>query len=181
MRSAWIKVVVGCFALLLSLILLWVAERNYHGDYYLAPSSMKWSAFPVLITRRNSSHSAALNNDDNTMVAFIYGPHDCYPNREAMDGWHKAAAIVETAHSFNILTERSATSAERYLSVFPTPYRTRLDSSGWFQDKFELEDTPAVILFSERRPSQVIYPTRSALNNFDRQHIVQEFSRFDTL
>lgn len=99
MRSAWIKVIVGCFALLASLILFWVAERNHHGDYHLAPSNMKWDAFPVLLTGNDSSPSATLDNDENTIVAFIYGPHDCYPNREAMDGWHEAVATVETAHS----------------------------------------------------------------------------------
>lgn len=181
MRSALVKVGVGLAALLASLVLWWTVEQNAYGDHTLAPTDVPWDDFPVVLGGEEDVPVASAEDSVAGMVIFVYGPHDCYTNREAMDSWHAAAAQVETVESLNVLLERGPTAARRYLSEFTTPYPTRLDATGWFRSELELIDTPAVVLLAEDGIGHVIYPTQSALTDIDRQRYINQIRNIDKL
>ncbi|PQJ35456.1 hypothetical protein BSZ35_13330 [Salinibacter sp. 10B] len=136
---------------------------------------MNWDAFPVVLN--NKAADAPLPPAEEATVVFFYSPYQCYSSRDAMHGWHRAASQVEEVHAVNVLQERSRLSARRYLNTFTTPYRTRLDTIGWFQTTFDLSTTPAVILMSEDEKKEVIYPTATSLSNEQRRRHVQQIVR----
>ena len=105
------------------------------------------------------------------VMFFVYRPHDCYRNRAAMEGWHRVAASFEQVEAVNVLKERGATPARRYLSEFATPYPTRLDTTEWFNHTLGVESTPAVVLVSEDEKPRIISPSEQRSDN-DRRRLL---------
>ena len=105
------------------------------------------------------------------MVFFVYRPHDCYTNREAMDSWHKLAASHEQVQAINVFKERGATPARRYLSEFATPYPTRIDTTEWFNHTLGVDRTPAVVLISEDEKPRIISPSEQR-SDTDRRRLL---------
>lgn len=172
MQGAIVKFGSGTVVLLVSLVFWWTTEDPSPEYTGISPSEIEWAAFPVLQTG-DDARSQRLPRKGRAKVLFIYSPHQCYSNRNAMDGWHRAARQVEEVQAANVLLERGRLSAQRYLNAFSTPYRTRLDSTGWFRNTLDLSTTPAVVLLSVDGPEDIFYPTDSPLSDEQRQRHVQ--------
>jgi len=171
MQRILIKFGVGAGVLLASLAFWWTTEDASTAYTALSPSDVEWATFPVVHTGDAAGRQKA-RRTGNAHVLFVYSPHQCYSNRDAMDGWHRAARQTEGATAANVLLERGRQSARRYLSVFSTPYRTRLDSTGWFRKTFDLSTTPAVVLLSGEGTKDVFYPAASSLSDEQREERV---------
>ena len=173
MKRIVIKFSVGA-AVLLAGFTFWWATEDPSAEYTdLSPSEIEWTIFPVVQTGDDFGQQDA-RRTVNTRVFFVYSPHQCYSNRDAMDGWHRAARQTEGANAINVLLERDHQSARRYLSVFSTPYQTRLDSTGWFRNTFGLSTTPAVVILSNEGTKNIFYPTVSSLSDAQRHLHVQQ-------
>lgn len=172
MQGAIFKFGGGTVVLLASLVFWWTTEEPSADYTGISSSEIEWAAFPVLQTG-NYARSQKVHRTRRAKVLFVYSPHQCYSNRNAMDGWHRAPHQVEEVQAANVLLERGRLSAQRYLNAFSTPYRTRLDSTGWFRNTLDLSTTPAVVLVSDDGPEDIFYPTDSALSDEQRQRHVQ--------
>lgn len=177
MRWIIVKFGVGTLVLLATLAFWWTTDDPPAEHSNLWHSEIEWASFPVVQTGDDTRRQKA-RRTENGHVLFIYSPHQCYSNRGAMDGWHRAARQTEGVTAANVLLERGRQSARRYLSVFSTPYRTRLDSIGWFRETLDLSTTPAVVLLSAEGTRDILYPTATSLSDEQRQqHVRQLVSR----
>lgn len=169
MLSNRAKLLTGIVALFISGILWWSGENpGGQSPFQGTLSDISWEYFPLI-----SGELSSMGESD-AWVVFVYSPHECYPNMEAMQSWHRQAQAVEGLRAVNVLIERGQLSARRYLSVYPTPFPTRLDSTGWFQAHFDLIQTPAVLLLSRDRPAQVIYPAQQTYTAIERMEILKK-------
>ena len=168
MLRAVLKFGISFAVLAISTALWWSAENEPAGQSDLAASKVEWDEFPVLLEGENIESSPATGRTGDAAVVFVYSPHQCYSNRNAMDGWHRAARQVEGVQAVNVLQDRGRLSARRYLNTFSTPYRTRLDSTGWFRNAFDLGTTPAVVLVSNDGTKGIFYPVGSPLSDEER-------------
>lgn len=173
MRRIVIKFGVGAVVLLASFAFWWTIEDPSVTSTNLSASDIEWASFPVVHTGDVGGRQQ-VRRTRSAHVLFVYSPHQCYSNRDAMDGWHRAARRTEGVTAANVLLERGRQSAQRYLSVFSTPYRTRLDSVGWFRKMLDLSTTPAVVLLSDEGTKDVFYPTASSLSDEQRQQHVRQ-------
>jgi len=175
MQRIVIRFGVGAVVLLASFAFWWTAEGPSARATDLSASDIEWASFPVLQPEKGvKEHETDRTESPN--VLFVYSPHQCYSNRDAMDGWHRAARRTEGVRAVNVLRERGRLSAQRYLGTFSTPYRTRLDSTGWFRNTFDLAATPAVLLLSDAGTTEVFYPTSSPLSDAERRRHVRRLS-----
>lgn len=172
------KVGIGCAVLALTALAWWCTADGSSRD---APPAIhvddiSWAALPIIMEDKTVKSPAAISFAGNTgspradqMVFFVYRPHDCYTNRAAMDRWHELAALDEQVQAINVLKERGATPARRYLSEFATPYPTRIDTTEWFNHTLGVDSTPAVVLVSEDEKPRVISPSEQRSNSDRRQ------------
>ncbi|WP_141491549.1 hypothetical protein [Longimonas halophila] len=174
------KIGIGCVVLALTALAWWYSAD---GSTWDAPPAIhvddvSWAALPLVMEDETVKSPAAISSAGNTgspradqMVFFVYRPHDCYTNREAMDRWHELAASHAQVQAINVLKERGATPARRYLSEFATPYPTRLDTTEWFNHTLGVDRTPAVVLVSEDETPRVVSPSEQRSDN-DRRRLL---------
>jgi hypothetical protein len=173
MQRIVFKFGIGAVVLLASFAFWWTAEGPSARATDLSTSDIEWASFPVVRTGDVAGRQQA-RHTGSARVLFVYSPHQCYSNRDAMDSWHQAARQTEGVTAANVLLERGRQSAQRYLSVFPTPYQTRLDSTGWFRKTLNPITTPAVVLLSDEGTRDIFYPTASSLSDRQRQQHVHQ-------
>ncbi len=176
MKHVVLKFGLGVVVLLTSAVLWWGSDNESTNDPNISPSEIAWERFPVLLQGEGHTSTQLPRRAEEAVAVFVYSPHQCYSNRNAMDGWHRAARRVEGVRAVNVLQDRSRQSARRYLNVFSTPYRTRLDSTGWFRSAFDLDTTPAIALLSSDGTKAVFYPTVSSLSDEKRRRHVSQLS-----
>lgn len=160
------KTIIGVVVLIVGVSMVF-PDHPRKRDLYL--SDVEIDRFPVLTGK-------TYNEKAEVQVIFVYSPGDCYlrSSMKSMKSWHRVSKKVNGVLALNVIQEEDYISAKRYISEFPTHYRTRLDSTGWFNSELDLSTTPAVILLSRHQEAEVIYPLQSGLTEADRlQRLVQ--------
>ena len=167
------KVGLGCFVLAVTFGLWWYTGHGAGASPTVQLADVSWNALPLVMKDEQVQRptDTAIADGIEHAVFFVYRPHDCYRNRAAMDGWHRVAASLEQVEAVNVLKERGATPARRYLSEFATPYPTRLDTTEWFNHTLGVDSTPAVVLVSEDEKPRIISPSEQRSDN-DRRRLL---------
>lgn len=160
------NIALGVVLILGSLGVWWMGQATDEKASLLA-ERVELDNLPVLQTE-----SPGVVNEHTKKVLFVYGPLECQPSKPLMDAWHALAEASDEVVAENVLVERGLVAARRYLSVYDTPYTTRLDSTAYLQSTLAIDRTPLVVIVSPDGSAMTRSPQH--VNTFAREILPEE-------
>jgi len=134
-----------------------------------AVADVPWNLFPVVVGDSVQSSAGA-------HLVFVYRAYDCDALMQEMKQWNALADQYESVTLTGVFMTPYKTMATRYLKAYPRPFPVVHDSSRWFQEHFNLEQTPVLIASAEHSGIQKIQPGVQMQLDVDRRALLDRLA-----
>lgn len=159
------KVALGVAVLLFSGT-MWILT-NRDSSTLIQGVSIEWEQFPVV-----SELSVASLSQPKGRVVLIFAPNDCNRYRAQINAWHAVAQENELTEMIGVITVPFELASKRYTQNYGLPFPVVVDTTAWFEHRFNLRKKPVIVLLSRTQTARMIYlnqkvPPREEI----RQHL----------